>query len=430
MKHGLRWRIAATFALLALVVVAIQTALIVVVTDAQEEEFIDRILTDEMSRLRDSYQALGLVAMPNGQQLQGYVLRTSDNVTNVPSHLRGLDVGDHEIFRDGREFHVQVRDDSDARFYLVYDATRHEERMSRFRFKLLIAVGCIAAAAVAAGYALSGVLVSQLADLARRVSDMDPAETGSRLAGDYRDEELATLAAAFDRYHDRVADIVAREKAFTSNVSHELRTPLTTIATSCELLDQDETISGKARQRIERIARAADRMTALTQALLLLARNAPFDERDETVQVKEVAEDVVASLRESLEPRSIALRLRVPDEAEVRAPRPALHLALSNLLRNAIAYTDRGRITLEYRNGILSVTDTGRGIDAADLPRIFDRFYRGEARNGNIEGSGLGLAIVKHIADRLGWTLSVSSESGKGSTFNIEFPPSSRFPHT
>ena len=120
----------------------------------------------------------------------------------------------------------------------------------------------------------------------------------------------------------------------------------------------------------------------------------------------------------------------MPAQAVVRMPRSAFHLALSNLLRNAATHTDHGCITVRYENGTLAVTDTGRGIQTADLPRIFDRFYRGETRRGASEGAGLGLAIVKHLADRLGWTLGVSSEPGRGSTFEIGFPASSRFLHT
>jgi signal transduction histidine kinase len=224
--------------------------------------------------------------------------------------------------------------------------------------------------------------------------------------------------------------MVEREQQFTSNVSHELRTPLTTIKTSCELLARDPAITGKSAQRLEAIARAADRMAELAQAFLLLARNAPLEGSQEVFDVKEAAEEAVAPFREPLARRDIALDLRLPEHATVRMPRSAFHLALSNLLRNAAAHTDHGRITVRYENGTLAVTDTGRGIETTDLPRIFDRHYRGESRRVVPEGAGLGLAIVKHLADRLGWTLEVSSEPGRGSTFEIGFPASSRFLQT
>lgn len=429
MKRGLRRRIGMAVALFALLVVVIQAAFVVFVTDAQEEEFIEQILTEEMPVVRDAYRAAGAAALPRGQPLTAYVRGPADDAAVVPLHLRVLAVGNHEIYRDGKEFHVHVRDDGDTRLYLVYDATRHEARIKKLALYLLAAVVSAAAAVALAAYWLSGVLVRQVADLARRVAALDPVAGTPRLADGRQDEEVATLARAFDRFHERIGDMVEREKQFTSNVSHELRTPLTTIKTSCELLAQDPAITGKSAQRLAAIAEAADRMAELARTFLLLARNAPLDVAHEVFAVKEAAEEVAAPFRESLARRHIGFDLRVPENAVVRMSRSAFHLALSNLLRNAADNTDHGRITVRYEDGTLAVTDTGRGIEAADLPRIFDRFYRSDARRGTSEGAGLGLAIVKHLADRLGWTLGVASEPGRGSTFEIGFPASSRFLH-
>jgi signal transduction histidine kinase len=429
MKRGLRRRVGVTFAMFALLVVLIQAALVVFITDAQEEEFIEHILGEEMPRLRDAYRAFGSPALPRGELLKGYVRGPGDDEAVVPLQLRALGVGDHVIHRDGKEFHVHVREDGDDRFYLVYDATRHETRMRKFAFYLLAAVLSAGAVVGLAAYWLSGVLVRQVSDLARRVADLDPAADSPRLANEAQDEEVSTLADAFDRYHERVAEIVEREKQFTSNVSHELRTPLTAIKTSCELLAQDPAITAKSAQRLQAIASAADRMTELAQALLLLARNAPLDSTQEVFQVKPAAEEAAAPFRDSLARRNIGFELRVPECAVVRMPRPAFHLALSNLLRNAAAYTNHGRISVRYENGTLVVADTGRGIESGDLARIFDRFYRVESPRDSPEGIGVGLAIVKDLADRLGWRLGVSSQPGQGSEFMIEFPPSSQFFH-
>jgi len=430
MKRGLRRRIAVTFALFAVLVVLIQAAFVVFVTDAQEEEFIEQILDEEMSRVRDPYRTFGSAALPRGQLLQGYASGPAEDGAAVPAHLRALALGNHEISRDDTEYHVHVRDDGDTRFYLVYDATRHEARITQFAHYLLFTVVSVAALVSVMAYWLSGVLVRQVADLARRVADLDPATAAAPLAANGQDAEVAALAQAFDRFHERVAEMVEREQQFTSNVSHELRTPLTTIKTSCELLAQDLAITGKSRQRLEAIARAADRMAELAQAFLLLARNAPLEGAQEVFDVREAAEEAVAPFREALAARDIALDLQLPEHAAVRMPRSAFHLALSNLLRNAAAHTDRGCITVRYEDGTLTVSDTGRGIKTADLPRIFDRYYRGEAQRAVPEGAGLGLAIVKHLADRLGWTLGVSSKPGRGSTFEIGFPASSRLLHT
>ena len=99
--------------------------------------------------------------------------------------------------------------------------------------------------------------------------------------------------------------------------------------------------------------------------------------------------------------------------------RQALHTALTNLLRNAIQYTEKGYIHVDYSHGNLTITDTGIGIDSAFLPLLFERFFRGTT---HVEGLGIGLPIVKRICNHYGWMISVESEVGRGTTFRITFP--------
>jgi hypothetical protein len=107
----------------------------------------------------------------------------------------------------------------------------------------------------------------------------------------------------------------------------------------------------------------------------------------------------------------------VPAGAGVRANRTALQLTLANLLKNAIAYTDRGEIRVRYADGELAVSDTGVGIAPAELPRVFERAFRGA--NARAGGTGIGLAIVKRIAERFGWRIDAESVPGGGTTFRI-----------
>lgn len=428
-KPGLRLRVALSFALLSMFLVITQTVAVFMVTDDREEEFINQILAEEMRSLIEQYRRNPEIAPPKDQSLHGYIVRSPKDYENLPEYLRKLPLGNHEILFGGKEFHAEVRKERQVVFYLLYDATRHEERIKDFRTFLLLGVFALAGVTVWLGFWLSALLVRQVSDLANRVASLDPSADHHALANAYRDEEVVKLASAFDHYHDRMTQLVQREKEFTANVSHELRTPLTSIKTGCELLTQDNQLQGKSRQRLETIAAAANRIEELTQALFYLAREVPVGE-SELVNLREVAEEALAPFRNKLAAKAVDAQIHIQPDATLRLNRPAVQLALTNLVKNAVAYTQRGSIAVRYQAGTLSVTDTGCGISEADLPNVFQRFYRGRTNFSRHEGSGLGLAIVKDIAERFGWRVTVKSRGNQGSTFAIEFPPYSQNLHS
>ena len=122
-------------------------------------------------------------------------------------------------------------------------------------------------------------------------------------------------------------------------------------------------------------------------------------------------------MRATLAAKGLHLAIDVPPGSAARVNRTALQLALANLLKNAVAYTDRGEIRVRYADGVLAVSDTGVGIPPVELPRIFERAFRGA--NARAGGTGIGLAIVKRIADRFGWQIDAESAPGRGTTFRI-----------
>lgn len=411
-RRGLRARVAAGVIVLGALLLLLQTIAVLVVVEHQEEDFIDQILLDEAERLSSQSPS----DVPGG--LIRYVVRTPEEHAALPADLRDLAPGLHEVYRNGRELHVNVHNARDAMYYLLYDATRHEDRVIEFRVFLLLGIAITIALLVWGGVWMSGRLVRQVSDLSRRVERLDPAAPQPVLAPNYRDAEVVTLAQALDDYARRVAELVGREKEFTANVSHELRTPLTTIKTSCELLLQDAALGDKSRARVERVLEGADRMAELVETLLLLARDAPMDAR-EPVELRELVDEVAAPLVPAMAAKGIALHVEVAADAAVPVHRVALALVLNNLLRNAIAYTDRGAVTVRYDGRMLGVIDTGTGIAADDVARIFERSFRGgNARQG---GAGIGLAIVKRLTERFGWRIGVASREGEGTSFTIDF---------
>lgn len=222
----------------------------------------------------------------------------------------------------------------------------------------------------------------------------------------------------------------AARRDFVANASHELRTPVTAIGGAAETLltgavDDPET----ARRFVEMIARHADRLSRLTQDLLDLSK---IESGERGVQVKPLelcgfARDVLEFFRPRAEERSIDLRNEVAAGINVLADRHALEQSVVNLVDNALKYTPpEGRVVLRAEQdgstAIITITDSGPGIERQHLPRIFERFYRADSGRARVAGgNGLGLAIVKHLVQAQGGEVGVDSDR-KGSRFWIRLP--------
>jgi two-component system phosphate regulon sensor histidine kinase PhoR len=226
----------------------------------------------------------------------------------------------------------------------------------------------------------------------------------------------------------------AARRDFVANASHELRTPVTAIAGAAETL-----LSGaiddreRGRQFVEIIARHAERLSHLTRSLLDLSRIESGEWRVDVqpLDAKECAAAAVDLERVAAERRSTALKQEVPADTWVQADRRALEQVLINLVDNAVKHTPPGgTVTVSAQSEadavVLSVTDTGPGIDRHHVSRIFERFYRvdpGRAREAG--GAGLGLAIVKHLVEAQEGTVGVESGGG-GSRFWVRLRPAAR----
>jgi two-component system phosphate regulon sensor histidine kinase PhoR len=221
----------------------------------------------------------------------------------------------------------------------------------------------------------------------------------------------------------------ATRRDFVANASHELRTPIAAIRAAAEtLLSGAVDDPAAARSFVEIVARQAERLSRLTQDLLDLSR---IESRQWQLEVgpvdaatvsRQVLELVAAPARE----KGLALSSDVPEAATVRADPRALEQVLVNLVDNAVKYTSQGSVAIRAeREGevwILSVVDTGPGIERHHLPRIFERFYRVDAgRSREAGGTGLGLAIVKHLVQGMGGEVGVES-GADGTRFWVRLP--------
>jgi signal transduction histidine kinase len=162
---------------------------------------------------------------------------------------------------------------------------------------------------------------------------------------------------------------------------------------------------------VEKIAAAAARLTELVNVFLIMARE-QADGVSSEADLRECIEEAVESVRERAEAKGLTLQVDVPDNLSLRVPRRALHVVLSNLLANAVSYTERGTVALRAQGATVEITDTGSGVAAENIPELFRRFHRGDARGG--DGFGLGLAIVKRICEQAGWQVGIERREEGG----------------
>jgi two-component system phosphate regulon sensor histidine kinase PhoR len=234
----------------------------------------------------------------------------------------------------------------------------------------------------------------------------------------------------------RRADRVRRD--FVANVSHELRTPLTAVRGYVEALIDGGPDQPDARRFLEVIARHTLRMERLVRDLLRLAR---LDARQEPLDhapcaVEALFAAVHADLADAIAARQQTVEHRVAPDAGVVTGDPAkLHDALRNLLENATNYSPEGSriVMVSERRGdrlVLSVADRGPGIPEADLPRVFERFYRVDKARSRAAhdpgGTGLGLAIVRHLVELHGGRITAANRPEGGAIFTVELPAGSR----
>ncbi len=300
-------------------------------------------------------------------------------------------------------------------------------------------LGFAAAAAVALALALGGgwFLVGRALAPIKRIADtaeaMSVSNLGLRIDVTRTEDELGAVATSLNRAFDRLQEAFERQTRFTADASHELRTPLTLLMAELEWAVARPRANGEYRQSLVTCLTAAQRMRALVEGLLTLARAdvGAIEPPREPVDVKSLVEEVVAGVGSIATERGITLRVDGVASTVYGDPH-RLRQLISNLCLNAVQYSSPGgivtcSITTTGAMTRVEVSDTGPGVEAEDLPHIFERFYRAsKSRSRAVGGAGLGLAISKSIAESHGGHLHCESIYGHGARFTIELPAHGR----
>jgi two-component system heavy metal sensor histidine kinase CusS len=299
-------------------------------------------------------------------------------------------------------------------------------------FDRLVAAGALAflLLAFAGGLFLSRQAFRPVSESIRAARRLDARNLSERLPLTGAGDELDELAGTINGLLDRLAAYHSQIIRFTADASHELRSPLAAMRAAVEVALQLQREPEDYRNVLASLGEQCERLTALVNGLLLLARADAGDIaiRRETVDLSALASDVAEMFDPLADERGIRLAVECSRPVLVAGDPSRLRQLVTNLLDNAIRFTDPGgsvalRVAGVADRAVLRVTDTGTGIPAEHLPHIFERFYQADAARAS-GGGGLGLSICRWIVEAHGGTIEVESGESKGTEFTVTLPQS------
>jgi two-component system sensor histidine kinase MprB len=292
-----------------------------------------------------------------------------------------------------------------------------DRALSRLGWSLGIttAIGILLAGLVGAAVARGALRpVRELTATAERVSRTRDLGERIETAGE---DELGRLGSTFNTMLDSLESALRSQRRLVADASHELRTPLTSLRTNVDVLRQGAALSNRDRERLlADIGDEIEELTSLVTNVVELARGSQRDLHLEQTRLDHIAEAVVRRARTRFPQFEFDLEA---EPTTVWGDPQELERAIWNLVENAAKWSNGGgRVEIEAAHGEIIVRDNGPGIDAADRPLIFNRFYRSETARGR-PGSGLGLAIVRQVAESHGGTVTVEEAAGGGARFQL-----------
>jgi len=295
--------------------------------------------------------------------------------------------------------------------------TEVDHSLGRIKNLLILIAGGGIAIAAALGMAVSRAALAPVRRLTTATENVtatgdlsDRIEVGGR-------DELSRLAGSFNAMLGALQESSRAQRQLVADASHELRTPLTSLRTNIEVLASERALPTGERERL--LADVVDQLTEMTtliSELIDLARGEEQTAEPEEVRLDLVAADAVERARRDRPAVTFTTDL---SESMVQGIPSTIERAVANLLDNAAKWSPQGgEIEVAVRNGEVSVRDHGPGIDEADLPYVFDRFYRSPSARGR-PGSGLGLAIVRQVAVAHGGTVVAERAEGGGTRMTL-----------
>lgn len=309
-----------------------------------------------------------------------------------------------------------------------------ESDVARLTQAMVYVGACILVIAPLGGYWLAGRATKPLAEIIQTTGRLHPDKLVERLPIRGTGDELDKLSRTINGFLDRIAKYINENREFTANAAHELRSPLTAIQSSIEVSLNSDRSPEQYKELICDILDECSDLRVLVNQLLLLAESDagllhidpdPFDLRP----LVERALDMFQGVAET---RNIEMTLHQPDPVLIRGDSGRLRQVINNLIDNALKFSPNGtQVTIsvlndvEQQQAVFSVSDQGMGIDEADKPHLFERFFRGDKarrRDQQTKGTGLGLSICRAIVQAHRGTITVNNNPQGGCTFTVRLP--------
>lgn len=306
------------------------------------------------------------------------------------------------------------------------DATPIRAAIARLERALLVIVPLILALSSVAGYWLAGRALAPISALDQALAKLEPRDLRRRLPYGAVDDEMARLTRAINALLDRVAAAAHAERRFATDAAHEMRTPLAILRTGLEVTLGKERTGAAYADALGAALRETVGLCRIADQLLALAR---LDHEATTARqpcdLRALMREVIDTVEPLVQARQLALRTTLDAAAYVSGNPDHLRRLIVNLLDNALKFTpEHGTITVHLaRIGgrpKLRIGNSGPGIPAADLPHLFDRFFRGQAQGQ--PGSGLGLSLCQEIARLHGGVITAANLPDGGVEFTLSLP--------
>lgn len=339
----------------------------------------------------------------------------------IPEAYKDAPEGFSEFEAADRSAFIYRMEQDGVSYVLETDQTEFEEIEHQLGFYVMLFAAAAFALSLLLGWVLGQTVTRPVRSLSREVKRCAESSVFTPLSVKVDDDEVGFLAKTCESSLMQLHEMLERERLFASDLSHELRTDLAVVATTSELLEEVGGLSPRQTAQVGRIRVSAKNMLRLVNALLALNRGAAVRMADNAqAPLSAIASSVASEFQSEAKKKGLELEFREAGGESPEVPEGLGLVVVSNLVRNALRYTETGAIWVLADASGVTVKDTGQGIPQDELQKIFAPFFRGSGARGR--GMGIGLSLVARICEREGWTISVSSAPGKGTEFRLGIP--------
>ena len=315
------------------------------------------------------------------------------------------------------------------------DARAVRESIIRLRTSLLLVMPVLLVGSISVGYWLAGRVLAPLVMVANALAEIKPRDLSHRLAQAPVEDELGRLIRAVNGLLERVERASSAERRFAADAAHELRTPLTVLHTGIEVALRRERTAAEYQRALNTALRDTAAVCAMADDLLALTRlDQELSLGRELIDLRALTAEVLDAIEPLMASKHLRIETNLPTAGNVWGNRDHLRRVVINLLDNALKFTPEGGligVALESHNGVVKlwIADSGPGIDDADLPFIFERFFRGGNGRGE-PGKGLGLSLCREIVKLHDGEICAKTRAGGGAEFVVTLPASLPVDHT